>query len=893
MAAIEAPTEAECCLWAVLQDESGIDLAEFALVDETQPDGCYRAWPVQVSWYRNESKRQIDEAARTLGKSMGIGLQAFVFPHIHPGEEMVITAPELIHLEPLTQTVERIFENSRLGKSLLPRGRSAVSHRPFAMNFTNGGRILGRIPQRDGKGFKGCLVGTDWILTDSGYKQIKDIGVGELVLTHKHRWKPVTNIVRDETLCYRVRGQGSFDLTVSWDHRFYGRRNLAKNPAKQKRNLDTQAWWGVGELVDNHVYWLTPTKFEELPIQELDPKGTALPLDIESDSFWWLAGLYLAEGFISKEKNKYRRIHWTAHPKNHPTILKHIETLDRSYKLKKRNHSSADIISVCSAAWARWAEEHLGSNSHNKKLPGWMLGLDENKRNAILEGYLYGDGSWDKRDRFLASSTSPALAMGVQMLAQSLGYKVNATLCHGEKIKSNFTDNPSDSWRIQILEEKGGHAIRSDGFLAAKIKAVEDVGVQEVFDIVVEEDHSYISNGIVSHNIHPIWLVTDEAQDLTSDAWVEIVETLNMGFEGARWKVHGVTRGFRDYFWQYTQPGSGWNVHRLTAQMRPTWSDEERKAKIQMYGSRDAPGFRRNVHGEHGDATTPIVSASRLAAVTDDDDESPYNTDEYFCIKLDSEALEKKSIPVTQALELPFGHLSKYKTFWVGCDLGWTVNPTEILICAEEIPSPEILRQRKKLKKGVPASGSSWLKLIGRIQLRRMPAPDQTDVMVKVISHYKPAAFSLDATGAGLPLVQFLQKDNPEILTYVKGYNFSEKVTVELDKLGILHSKEGEDELKANAQMWAIDSLRGLVDTKRIFFPWDIEVLKQISGGTIESGKRVLDEYGRKRISSGEDHALDALCMCILGWAQTPIEEFLDARRSKGPSPVLDLFVEL
>jgi hypothetical protein len=109
MTVYEALTEEECYLWAILSDESGLDQAEFAYTDETQEDGVFRAWPFQWPWWRCEEQKQIDRGSRSCGKSLSIKFRAFAFPFVCPGEEMVITAPEGVHLDAVTDNIETLY----------------------------------------------------------------------------------------------------------------------------------------------------------------------------------------------------------------------------------------------------------------------------------------------------------------------------------------------------------------------------------------------------------------------------------------------------------------------------------------------------------------------------------------------------------------------------------------------------------------------------------------------------------------------------------------------------------------------------------------------------------------------------------------------------------------
>ena len=550
---IEDLDEAELCLWDILSDESGLDLAEFCFTDEENDDSIWRAWPFQWAWFRCTDRQQIDQSARSIGKSLSITLRAFIFPFVHPGGEMVITAPELNHLEPITDLIETRFYSCRLGRYMLQSGRSGVTHRPLKINFKNGARIFGRIPQKDGHGIKG---------------------------------------------------------------------------------------------------------------------------------------------------------------------------------------------------------------------------------------------------------------------------------------------------------------------------------------------------------VHPVWLEMDEAQDYPEGGWIEIFATLKRGSKGAVWRSHGVTRGVRDKFWEYTQPGSGWVVHRWTAMHRPPphWSDQEREANIQLYHSREDPDYRRNILGEHGDATSPIFVLPRLMACVDDDLESSYNTDEYCHFNISDDWLRAADTTIEQEIDLPGYHTDKYKRFWAGQDFGWTNHPSEIVVFAEEKMSPEEYKYYKKTGKAVPGLPDiPRLKLVCRITMNRIGAPDQRRAVMQVIQHYQPQAFSFDATGAGLPVFQEIQEEveTLDFLTTVKGYNFSGNILVDFDKsieVNEFATKEEtikETGINRNTVQYATDKLRYLIDNGRFWLPWEKDLLSEFQGQTYKVTKTALDAYGKREYSLGKFHALDACRMMALGWAQYAIEEFV---KKDDQEPIIDLF---
>src|SRR4051812_15526639 len=163
MAVREALTEQEKALVAILQDSSGIDIAEFLWKDadarnaKGRHDFLFRCWSYQYPWYRNDTKKQIDQCGRAIGKSVGIQMRAFAFPFLNADQEMLITAPEMIHLDPVTKNIEDRLLSCRISTEMLNKRNNAsgITHRPFEAKFVNGAKIIGRIPQKDGKGVKG------------------------------------------------------------------------------------------------------------------------------------------------------------------------------------------------------------------------------------------------------------------------------------------------------------------------------------------------------------------------------------------------------------------------------------------------------------------------------------------------------------------------------------------------------------------------------------------------------------------------------------------------------------------------------------------------------------------------------------------------------------------
>jgi hypothetical protein len=380
---------------------------------------------------------------------------------------------------------------------------------------------------------------------------------------------------------------------------------------------------------------------------------------------------------------------------------------------------------------------------------------------------------------------------------------------------------------------------------------------------------------------HVIKLEIDEAQDYPLAGWIEIVECLNRGSVGAQWRVHGVSRGVRDKFWEFSH-SPGWTVHRKMAMHRPFWTKEERDEKVITYGgSRQNPDFKRNIYGEHGDATNPLFVLARLMDCVDQDAGSEYNTDVYSQVRITFEELQGRPPIMMLDGKLSGAHKAGwsgapkgYSAFYAGMDVGATNHPSEILVFG----------QRQGVQK-------EKLDLLARVHMQRISMEDQEEIIVELFRFYgsKLITFGIDRTGVGFPLWERLAK---RFKDRVKGYNFSGKYAVAMEDRE-LEDKETLDDLviERNIVEFSSDALREVVDSKGFLLPFDRELLTEWQGQSYVIVKNSSGgPYGTRRsYSEGSFHSLDAGKMMIAGKRLHALDEMLNAKQAV--TPVIDVFL--
>lgn len=874
-------TDDECALYVLAMDESGLDLAEFCYIDEQKDehgfsDGCFRAWPFQYGWWRLKDQKTISAGSRSCGKSLSIRFRAFAFPFINPGEEMVITAPEANHLDAVTGNIETLYTNCKFASEMLVGGRSGIKHRPFLMNFANGARIMGRIPQLDGSGVKGCLVEGEFILTKDGYKKAEDLSTDDFVMNHHNKWAKVSHIYEDVNDCYEVKGVAGFPIKVSCDHRFYGAVN-ASGP-KEKRSFEPMIFCDVRNMVEDNFYWASPT---HIPYVELPNVG---PTDFfNQEEFWWVVGRYLADGFLSMDKanNKARKVNVYITPGQQEEFTPRLDALGLNYWIKTRKHSSTDILSIGNASIHNWLKEEFRELSDKQRIPAWVYGLDPVYRKNLLFGYLSGDGSYDEeRERRTASTTSKELALGLQLLGQSLGMNTGASVVQpsvtetrGVKLKNK----PKLSYRVTFNSNALGFL--KDGYLLNKVQSVTPIGKRRVFNPVIEDGHSYLSGTVMSHNIHPIWLEQDEASDYGKAGWTELVSTVKFNTPRGRWRSHGVTRGIGDDFDdKITGKDPTWKVTLLPAMYRPDWTEKEKEDKIITFHGYESDGYRRNVLGLPGDGNSPMFVLHRIMANVTIDLEDPYNAVEYYPAFI-SEAQVREVDDITDLIEIPAVQVDKYKNFWIGMDFGWAIAPSAIVVFAEEKH---------------PKKDQTSMKLLTKILLSKITPEDQLKVIMNLMNAYRPISYAMDATGAGEPVIALFKKkiaENPVdawMVDRIKNFNFSSKVIVgfddsikinELDPNGWEAAAIRRPFLEASA-----DAMRILIDSTRMPLPYDKEVIGELQS-TPKNNRVALDAYGKTTSRKAGQHVLDAIRMAVLAQHTKHIDEFIESHKQNWTPP--------
>ena len=340
-----------------------------------------------------------------------------------------------------------------------------------------------------------CLARGSLVLTYNGYVPIQDVQIGDMVLTHKGRWRPVTaKACNGFKPVVKTSAQGVPGLVTTPDHRFWTRSCDGRggngwipgpaSPSRHRHNAMTAepGWMEAASLKGSYVNLKLPPVVES-------------PYTAQE---WWIAGRWLGDGHYAARDGLYISCAFDE-------LNELIEALGHRAGAYQKRRTVYQIRINDRDGRMHALLSRFGRFSEGKTLPGEALSLDQEKSAALLAGYLSADGSHVAAvDRRCADSVSRPLALGMAMVAQRVhGVAVsvypgrNAGTC----IIEGRTCNTKDDWVLGFYPNGKCHS----GFVAddgawKKVRSVEDAGETEVWDIQVAEDESFTAEGCIVHN---------------------------------------------------------------------------------------------------------------------------------------------------------------------------------------------------------------------------------------------------------------------------------------------------------------------------------------------------------------------------------------------------------
>ena len=381
-----------------------------------------------------------------------------------------------------------------------------------------------------------CWSGVDWahaspscfpagtlILTRRGLIPIECVEVGDDVLTHAGRYRSITHTSRREAPTVKLSGVGHYGLEVTADHQLFLTEAQVKYESHKLCRIEgrcrrrswmefTEPEWVRADDAQGK-YWLSFQDYPALAIPE--PvfthhealRGQQFELN---EAFFWFVGAWVGNGWLcysdGPDHKRNRGAVIVCAGKNRADAM---EQRLHSAGLRFSRHEKRTTITfeINSRPLARWLESNYGKGALGKKIPSWLFGAPASIRSAFLDGYQATDG-WRGRRRphlceFVQINTvSKRLAIGVKMLAQSLGKTASCHLV--EVAPTTVIEGRTVAQRpIYIVRYSDSQRLSREfgSFRTGVIRRCEPAAaLQTVYCLTVADDESFVADGIIVHN---------------------------------------------------------------------------------------------------------------------------------------------------------------------------------------------------------------------------------------------------------------------------------------------------------------------------------------------------------------------------------------------------------
>jgi ribonucleoside-diphosphate reductase alpha chain len=439
-----------------------------------------------------------------------------------------VALPEATHGEDVIATARRFYD-------ILTQ----LEFFPNSPTFTGAGTPLGQLAA--------CFTADMRVTVATGQKRIADLQPGDLVLTHQGRYRPVKETYKREysgkLLTIKVNQIGT-PLEVTPEHPIQTMKGWVR-----AGDLKVGDWVALGypkedsNLVGFDLASLAYADNLEVLTNEtqIRVRRPATYQNSGRQSQWIerffplspelarLCGYYISEGTLGVGDRYIRFTFSKDEHEYHDDVLSLIEKIfGMVVTVRASNFGNWSQIDVYNRGVATWFKENFGAHAYGKFIPVWLQQASRPIQEEFLIGVFRGDGlcleSWQEikgvnhhfRTLRLVLS-NPSLISQIWQMGLRIGLSVSIRPYDATYV----TPNARPAAALQISPESGfdiavrafNHAfspikikphepikrLENQAFL--KIRKIEESDyVGTVYNCEVEEDNTYVTEGIVVHN---------------------------------------------------------------------------------------------------------------------------------------------------------------------------------------------------------------------------------------------------------------------------------------------------------------------------------------------------------------------------------------------------------
>jgi hypothetical protein len=332
---------------------------------------------------------------------------------------------------------------------------------------------------------RGCLTGDSLVtMGDFSFKRIDEVRRGDVV------WTMGSDKKAEKRRVELMIPQGKADV---WELKTAHQtlRGTGNHPIL----MEDGAWRGISELKTGDRIVATNCIPGRNQMSELEA---------------WFLGLFVGDGSAIPHNGSYAiaisdGVHQGVRDK---TVIAYRSILGREPKLGQHGQ------------WIAWCKEYgkklerlgLVKSAKEKRIPKEIFRLNRAGRIAFLRGLMDADGCYGPkcRDSAKIEVSNEGLVRDVKNLCSITGLSAGKIQRRTRTIQPPFSPIPVTQtfWAVSV-NFVTGLSVRgvNYNFNTERVTSIENIGQEDVYDLVIDGNHNFIANGVVVHNTH--WTVGD------------------------------------------------------------------------------------------------------------------------------------------------------------------------------------------------------------------------------------------------------------------------------------------------------------------------------------------------------------------------------------------------
>jgi hypothetical protein len=383
------------------------------------------------------------------------------------------------------------------------------------------------------------------ITTRRGHVPIEEVVVGDEVLTHLSRWRRVTKLFQRHyegpliglaTTGGLKNGRKTGWLWATPNHpilRRYRKKYVEWNVGARRWRFQVKQQRGGQYVVADPPEWVPAENVEagdllllptipatsmpdlhmELPPARPNGRRRAVPSSLVVDEgLAEFIGLWLAEGGLMYMKGRPVALTFAFH-ENERDLHAIVESealrlfgIAPTRSARPKDHCL--VLVLTSGVVARTFEREFGRGAHGKRVPQWLVEAPVEITAAWIRGLFLGDGHFDRDARWHLKTVSRELALCALDGVRRMGFAASVV---EEKFATNRRGRNGEcrAFRVSVTKVGTFDALMRRQFTpvsvvesrwATTLQPQRQEYSGPVYNLEVEEDESYVCDGIVSHN---------------------------------------------------------------------------------------------------------------------------------------------------------------------------------------------------------------------------------------------------------------------------------------------------------------------------------------------------------------------------------------------------------